>query len=222
MDPLAVIDGGEGSGLTKDETESIFVLVDHKVDSAIAQHDIGIIIKEIAQLRVGARIVGMSLVRVLGRIAENWEAFGINEPMRDYIYAETGLLAVTVDRYVNVYRMLQLAPPPVAAVLEHRNVKELIPIGNMIAQGWQLEDAEWKEVADAETYSNITEITRRLKNQPPRKSGLVLWMERESGAVFAFHDNERHYVGTMDINSDDPIVKKAIERLCKNGGVLSQ
>jgi hypothetical protein len=131
-----------------------------------------------------------------------------------------------VDRYIKVYQMLKIAPAEIVPQLQKMNVKALIPIGNAIAQGHELDEDEWNEVANASNYDEVANIIRGVKDAPPRKSGLRLWVNRQ-GEVYAFvtlengHE-ERRFICVLPVDDEDPIVEKAIERIRKNSGIMAE
>lgn len=208
------------------QDEEILAMLDHKIDQAIESGDIDIVIEEIAMLRRATRIMGISLVRLLGRIAENWDKFGINEDVREYLFAETGLNKATVDRYIKVYEMLKIAPEEYRPRLQAMNVKNLIPVGNALAQGFALEENDWENIAGSQDYNEVAALVREIKGTNPRRSGTRMWCDR-SGAVYAFvnideHTEEKRFICTLPVDDDDPIVQRAVERILKNAGIRSE
>lgn len=219
-------DVGGGSDLTKRQVgdEEILQMLDQRIDNAILTHDIDPVISEIANLRQAARIVGIALVHLLGRIAENWSSFGINEDPIDYLYAETGVSKTTVDRYIKVYKMLKEAPEDLRPQLQQMNVKALIPVGYALAQGHVLEDKDWKEVVAAGTYDEVAFLMREVKGSRPRTSGLRMWVNRK-GEVFSFASDEdgneeRRFICVLPVESGDPIIEKSVERMIRNSGMM--
>ena len=51
---------------------------------------------------------------------------------------------------------------------------------------------------------------------------LVAMAERSKGSLWAIMEEERVFIGSLEVEDDNSIVQKAIERLTKNSGVVRQ
>ena len=94
-----------------------------------------------------------------------------------------------------------------------------MPIANTIAQGYELEEHDWQELAEAPDYSSVQIRCRDIKGQPPRKNSLQLFLN-PAGEIWAYQQEQRYLIGYLEIESDKETVKKAIERITKASGIM--
>jgi len=173
-----------------------------------------------------AQLSGLALAKVLYELQRNWWKFDIDEEFTDYIFKEVGKHKHTIERYLKIADMLyNYAPKEVRPVLEKLPIGSLVPIASTVSQGYQLEPEDWTEFAEAENTTDVRRIVREIRfgqGDRSRKSLLSLWMDR-NGSIWAFNnDQERFFVGSLDVREDNEYVVKAIERIVANLGILKQ
>ena len=165
---------------------------------------------------------GLALAKGLYLLRENWEQFEMDDPFDEYVYPEIGLHPTTVDRYVEVWEMLSVAPANIVARLKDQNIKSLIPIAKAVKQGYEIDEEGWEKLADAPDFTSVSKICREdIKGQEPRKSGLQIYVDH-IGTLWAWKAGERFYIGSLEIDDDTEPVQQAINRITKNAGVLRQ
>jgi hypothetical protein len=169
------------------------------------------------------KIGGLSLAKGLYLIQENWDIYGLNDAFADVAYAYIGLHEYTVSRYCNVWKMFakEIVPAEMMEELQQRNIKELIPVATAISQGYELGKSDWQEISEAPDFSTVSRLMRDIKGQPPRKGSLQLMIDR-SGSLWAFQNNDRFFVGSLELNSDEEVIQKAVQRIISNAGVMKQ
>ena len=203
------------------EHKEILSLVEERIVDAIKRGDARSMTNICKSLVSITKIAGIALARVLWMIKENWEVFSINEVFEYYMSSVTGLHHRTIERYVRVYDMMDLVPANIKDQLFSKNIKNLIPIANAVAQGFEIEDDQWAKLAGAADYNEVAQIVRDdVKEASPRKSNLSLWVD-DAGSMWAFHESRRYFVGSLEVESDDDVVQKAIRRILDNAGFLS-
>lgn len=135
----------------------------------------------------------------------------------DYIESTTSTKRVTVERYVNVWEQIEQERIP--KNIQERPMRDLVPIANMLAQGFEPSKAEWGKINLAANPSELSEVIRAVKGKKPRKSGMTIQLERD-GSLYAFKDNKRVYVGYLDLTEWDELKLKAIERILDGAQII--
>lgn len=210
------------TGLDQSIPASIDVLqkVDQEIENAICNKDLDAAMSVAIKLVNAAKVSGLGLARVLFKLYERWEDFETGDEFTDTISSYLGLHPHTIDRYVKVQMMLNVSP--VRSELEQHNIKDLIPIANAVAQGYEIENDQWEKMADAPDYATVAQIVRdEIKNKEPRKSSLQLHLDRE-GTIWAFVDQERFFVGSLEVSAQEPEIKQAIQRIKTSAGMLEE
>jgi len=192
--------------------------VDEYINQSLSQGDVYIALDVCKQLRQVSQIAGLALAKMLYLIRDNWDYFDVEEPFEDVAYEYIGLHSHTVDRYIKVWKMFADGVAP--EELQQRSIKDLIPIANAVAQGYEITEDEWDKLEDAPDYSSVTRIVREdIKDQEPRRNALQLFLDSD-GQITAMKDGFIHNVGYLHLDSGEDIVMSAIERIIKNTGMM--
>lgn len=200
----------------------------HRVDEIIAESiekkDAFIALNLCRQLYGVSKVSGLSLAKALYFTNINWTVYEVGDEFENVIQEYTGLHPHTVDRYIHIWKMFEDEDVPLHLVhdLQQRSTQELAPVALTIKQGYEIEDEQWEEIAEATNRAEIATILREdVKHKPPRKSLLQIYMDRD-GSLWAFKDNQRKFVGSLEINDDAEIVQKAVNRILTASGVIRQ
>lgn len=141
------------------------------------------------------------------------------DTFEDMMETKTGNKGITVKRYINVWKYIdENVIPKEVQILPMR---DLIPIASALAQGFDFEKDQWKKLARASNSSEVRWIIREAKGQQPRKSGLQITLGRD-GSLYAWKDNQKFYVGVLEVKSENEVVKKAITRIVDGAGVTEK
>lgn len=137
----------------------------------------------------------------------------------DQIESCSSTKKITVERYVNVWQ--QIEDENIPKKIQSRPMRDLVPIGNMLAQGYEPTKEQWNEIHLASNSSEILDVIRQVKGKKPRKSGLKIYLEKE-GSLNVWKDNKKTYVGFLDIEEarSNPDVAKAIERIVSSAQII--
>lgn len=207
-------------------TDNDWVLkqIENIVEQAIEKNDPYIAINAFGQLYKVAKLAGLGLAKGLYLLKESWYKFNLDdETFKEMVYPKIGLHPATIDRYIETWEMLQTAAPEkVRGKLQQQNIKSLIPIAKAVKQGYSIDADEWEELADAPDFATIAQIVREdIKNKPPRKGSLTLVID-SIGTIWAMYEDDRKFVGSLEIKDEDSAVQKAIERIISNSGMIRQ
>lgn len=205
-------------------TDNDWVLrqIESIVQQAIEKGDPYIAINAFGQLYAVAKLAGLGLAKGLYLLKESWHKFGLDEEtFKEMVYPKIGLHSATIDRYIETWKMLQTAAPKeVRDRLQQQNIKSLIPIAKAVKQGYDINAAEWEELADAPDFATVAQIVREdIKNKPPRKGSLTLVIDN-IGTIWAYHEGDKKFIGSLEVSDDDDAVQKAIERIISNSGIM--
>ncbi len=144
-----------------------------------------------------------------GQGGDFYEKFGISEK-NERTYS---------DRLIRLWDAIEkgLIPPDVHTV---RKVRELLPISEAIAQGYELSGSVWKQLRQAVDIGEISTIIQKAKGKQPKKTAIILTVDSR-GFVTAWQDGHPHHAATLnyaDMNTDE-VVMKAVLRI-KSGKAI--
>lgn len=199
----------------------VFEKVKELIYEAIDRKDYNAALDVCRSLRAISQLSGMALARAFYLIRENWDKFETEDKF-ETAYEYVGVAKETIDRYISVEEMYAHKEIPeefVEQIREH-NIKAQIPIALAIAQGHEIDDEDWKKLANAPDYNAVAREIRDIKKQPPRSNALQIIMDKQ-GYVWVYVAGERHWVGELDIESEEESVQKAINRIVNNTGMTT-
>jgi len=197
-----------------------FTRVDEIVDRAITLKDLDHAISGIVQLEELKKVVGWSKAYLFYRIREEWHKFNINDNFQDTLVARTGHHPNTIRNYVRCWTAMLEAPEDVAEVMLARNIGDSVPIGNAVAQGYEIEDTDWTQITALSSASDINDYVRdEIKEAEPRKSKEPKPFVDRDGSIILIEDGEWLHLGFYNRNSDHPTIIKWINRMIERNAL---
>lgn len=197
--------------------------VDHQILGFIKNDALEAATNMVLEMKRTAQIAGLSLAITLYHFEQNWARFERDDTFEDYMMARTGYHSHTISRYLKVGKLLREgAPEEFRKELTSKTMNQLMPIANAVAQGYEIDTEIWKDLVQAQDSVIVRDIIRDdVREAAPRSTALSLWLDRQ-GTIWAFvgKTKERKFVGSLEVNNDDPDIQKAIERIIKNSGML--
>ena len=213
---------GTGLDLASPEDDNFWMdRVEEVLEKAFREHDAEYALNACANLINIAKISGKALARMLYTLKTHWDVFDTLETFEDYAYPKLGLDPHTVTRYIKVEEMLRSLPEGVDPNLTQRPIGQLIPIANAVAQGYEFDSEDWKRFSQAPTEREIRKEILDITGKEPRKSGVTIYMDK-SGSLWAQNVDERKFIGSLEVQDDDPLIRKAINRIVDRTGVMTQ
>ncbi|OGH07418.1 MAG: hypothetical protein A2W22_03045 [Candidatus Levybacteria bacterium RBG_16_35_11] len=199
-----------------DKVDTIFMQSLKEKDPYLALNEA----KTVLQL---ANLSGWYLAKLLYLMEKNWTVYEIDDRFEDVVFSWMGLHRDTVSKYVKVWSLFAGTDVPESRKLQllQRNIKDLIPIANAISQGYEIEDEDWEEISDAVDFNSLSEVMREIKGQEPRKNAMRIFMDNV-GTLFVYHQDKEYFLGSLEVSDDNEIVKKAINRIIKNSGIIQK
>lgn len=138
--------------------------IDDIVYRSIDEQDPSIALSICAQLLNIGKISGLGLARGLYLIKTNWDKYNIDATFEEVVYPQIGLHPHTIVRYLRIWEMLEHdVPKEMVDDMRQKNIKELVPIANAVAQGYEISEGDWNTLADAPDLSTILSEIRDIK-----------------------------------------------------------
>ncbi len=201
--------------------DGILEYLDNLSEASLEKKNPHILIDECAKLIAITQLSGLALAKLFYFLKTNWHRYDQQETFEEVAVPKLGRHPHTIDRYIKVWKLFaeNYVPEPLQQEMKQRNIKELIPIGNAISEGHEFTEEEWEELSDAPDEGSVRRIIRDVKGQPPRAGSIQLVMDN-IGTLWAYKDQERFFLGSLEVNDDEEVVQKAINRITKNSGIL--
>jgi len=203
--------------------KDVFSAVDEVIVDLRQTNNIRKATQILAGLESIEKVSGKAKAKLLFGSAVWWEETGqetkTGDTFLDYIEAETETSKTTATRYIRVWGYIEdLSIPKEVAV---RPMRDLVPVANALAQGYEIEKDDWKKLQRAANNSEVLSVLRDIKGKPARKSGLNITLDRK-GTLTAWKESKPHPVGFLMIDSDDEVTQKAIQRIIDCAGIQEQ
>lgn len=164
---------------------------------------------------------GRAKAKLLYGMYKWWLENNDKKSFNDFIESRTSLKPVTVDRYITVEDCIETGEIPEDVAV--RPMRELVPIAKTLSHGHSIDKKQWERIIKATGPSEIRDILRNIKNKPPRKSSLQIYMDRD-GSLYAWKDNKKVFIGWLDMEAyaSNENAHKAIDRIVDNSGVVKK
>ena len=164
----------------KAENDWVLNKIEEVIKRSVEEKNAFVALNACRELVQVAKVSGLGLAKGLFLIKANWEVYEINDEFDNVVYDYVGLAKHTVDRYVKIWEMFENKEIPeiVRETIQQRNIKDLVPIANALAQGYEIKEEEWREIAEAPDYNTVSHIIRAIKGKPPRKGSLQIYLDK--------------------------------------------
>ena len=140
-----------------------------------------------------------------------WHSKNRQDDFTDHILSTTTIRnRKTVLEYMNVWEQIEQENIP--KHIQERPMRELVPISNMLAQGFSPSKQEWNKINLCSNLSELGEVISKIKGKKRRKNARTIVMERD-GSLNLWKDNQKKYLGYLDVkeSESDKDVAEAIE-----------
>lgn len=203
------------------QNDSVLKEVDEQIHYAIDHKDIEYAMEFCRKQMDKMRLSGIALAKALWLIERNWIVFKIGDDFIPTVQDYLGIHTHTIERYVKVWEMVtNHVPEELKEEMIQKPIGALIPVANAIAQGFTIEQGEWEKIVEAPDRNSIALIVREdVKNTTTRKNALIIKLD-ERGSLWVYSTNTKEFVGSLEITDESDAVRKAIERIVANSGIL--
>src|SRR5512139_573091 len=193
--------------------------IDELFDDAVQSNSPDILFDYLVAVKQQFQIKGLALCKTFYLLDKNWNVFMIGDNCLDTISFHTGFSRHTVERYIKVWKALLSAPKHLVTELEQKSVNVLIPVANAIAQGEEITEHTWDRVVDAPDENSVRKLLNEELDREERSNKLSLYMDRQ-GSLWATTKDKRKFIGSLEVDDDEDIVRAAIERITRRSGVM--
>lgn len=206
---LALVDG---KIFTK---RDMFSAIDAVAEDLHITNDIRKATNVLNQLGEIDTVTGKAKAKLLWHMNTWWKENKKGEDFADHITSETSIKhRKTVLEYVNVWEQIEQERIP--KKIQERPMRDLVPIGNMLAQGFEPSKSEWSSIQLAGSDSDLLDTISKIKKKPRRKNARNIWMGRDGSIYVQKKDAPKKYVGFLDIEEEDVDVVEAINFITNN------
>jgi hypothetical protein len=204
------------------DTTAELQIVDEMFEQSMKENDPLIMFGYMLNIQKQFQVQGMALTKSCYLMNKYWDAYEVGDNFLDTASEYLGIHRHTVERYIKIWEMITIAPKHIARDLQQKGLTTLVPVANALAQGYEIQDSVWERIVDAPDYATTQRIiNEEVKETEGRSSRLNIMLDR-NGSLWAITKDERFFIGSLEVDDDRDVVKKAIERLVKNAGVLKQ
>ncbi len=201
------------------DAEHLLSRVDEVVNEALEKGDPEIALKAGALLTKVNRLAGLGFAKLAFTLKDRWIEFEVADDFVNVASLYWGKSSLTLERYIRVWEMLttENIPEEVRDRLQQRPMKDLIAMGNMVAQGFPVPDPMWEVFAEAPNNATVLSEIRDITGREPKKGSMILHMERD-GSLRAWQNGDGVHIGYLAINEDG--TDKAIARIIDKVGIV--
>ena len=207
----------------KYEEQYVLSLADRVLEQSLEDGNFEMAWLAVEKFRAMNKASSLGAARILHGVNQNWN----NVPHEDddtfikQAMRRTGYSEITIDRYVFVWDMLtgDYIPEQFKENIWSQTMRQLVKEAETVVdQKYELDDEDWLALSEAGDYHRTMEICQTAKGKERNKNHMSLKID-ENGDVWAYQGSESKWLFQMPIDSDDPIIIKAINRICKDSGI---
>jgi len=220
-DDLLIINSLDQDVVT--DNEDVLLKIEQLIQESIDTKDVYKALNICKQVYNVALLSGKALAKILYLLQSNWSTFSIADDFCDTLTAYTGMSRRTILTYPSVYSMEaeNKIPELYRDEIMAKNIKNLVPIAKTLEAGYELDGEDWEDLVQATDFSTISAKLRDIKGKEPRPQALIITLERD-GTLQVVQNDTICNCGWLDIESDDPITQKAINRIVTSSGIMTR
>ena len=199
--------------------QDFFGAIDSEIVHLHDTGDINRVMKVLNGLDAVEGITGHAKAKLLFASSEWFKQNKPDENFSDHVESTTNLKKITVDRYILVWKYVEDLTIP--KNVSERAMRDLVPIAKTISQGYGISKEQWKKIDLCSNDGELRDILREIKNKPPRKSGNLIYWEKD-GSLNSWKDNKKVFLGWLDREQylSNEQAKNSIDRLLDGAGVI--
>ena len=205
------------------DDEWILDKVDEIIAESVEKKDAYVALNSCRQLRQISQLSGVALAKFFYLIRENWNEYDIGDDFKDTVYDYVGVHPATVSKYIKIWEMYEkeLIPKEFEEQIRQRNIKDQVPISNLVAEDYPMDQDDWEDIVDAPDFTSLSKVTREIRGKKPYKNALLLFISSD-GTISATQDEETEFVGYLNVEEAGDIAEKAIQRITRASGILER
>ena len=218
-----VVSGSDISPLLNKGDIEFLDSIDGVIARAIVQADPGVVFEFGRSLWRDGHVKGLGLAKLLGKTAQQWSVFQmgeVQERFEDAISAEIGISAQTARKYADMWEALFENPSISSYVKKALYGKPIKSLLLLTAAARDEDDIDWDQVAAASTVNEVRDLVRDARGGKTSSGTSVSIIMSASGELRAKCGESSAIIGRLNVDIDDPIIKKAIQRIVDRSGIL--
>lgn len=221
-DDLILFGEGLDQPIPDDGDTWVMERVNQIIQDAVEKKNPEIALNACRNLVIATKLSGKALAKILHTLYRYWDDFDTADDFWDTVYLRIGFNRAVVERYVRVGALLTegVVPEDILPKLEQRNIGEMIPIANTIAQGYKIDPHEWNELVNEPDARSISRKLLEIRGEEPRKYGLRIYLDGDGSIWTEVTGENRKFVGHLEIEIDEPTVQRAINRIVDHAGII--
>lgn len=220
-----VISGLDQTLPMQEAQTSLLARVDKIIEAAVEGGNPDLAAGALMSLSGISRMSGLASAKFIYTFKYSWKKFAQSktQSFEEYADDKLGYHKATVKRYFRVWEMLVShdIPKEYSDRLKLQPIRCLIAIATMWSQGFPVETNQWLELANAPDPSTVSKVIRKIKKVEPKKGSIQIAME-EDGTLYAWKDDKRYFVGSLNVEDENEVVQKAISRITGDGRILER
>jgi len=221
------------AGLLRDAERSIFGTVDEVLGRALTVGDPLIALEYVQSLQKDSLVKGLAIAKMMYKIKQNWQLFeiaGVQDTFENVVETQNGYAPATVEKYIRMWESIfenDSIPEDIKNQLSGRPIRDLLLLTAAAREG-SLNDDDWERVSVAADSQGVREIVRKARGEATSsRSAITIFLQVRDGAypmgsLYIARDGVRTMIGSLDVESEDDDVKKAIARICNSAHVLEK
>lgn len=229
----------DGSVIEYDEKEVLLAAADKVLGVALegSLDSAAEALRRFKNLSYASSVAGMKL---LHGINQNWQEWEHEDGDTFLLWAvrETGLDLQTVKKRVCEWEFLSgnYVPKPYRSKIQDYTVRQLDKVYsisvsakenkeggylNFIEEDYDISDEQWLALSQACDEEMTGEVVREIKGKEKNSNHMSLKID-EDGTLWVYQGKTQETIGQLFVGKDNPVVQKAIRRICENGGITER
>lgn len=187
MEEITIIGSLDQPLPTANSISSIYDDVDSVIEECLATKDPTKAIELGKSYIRDVQLKGVGLAKLLYRLYEEWEKFGLGEPFKDRIEVEWGLHRGTINQYISIMDEVldnHDIPEEVRRRLSEHNVRTLKRLVRP-AREEEFTEGMWREVSTLPDYSSVAEYVDNAMGKSSRGRPSITYKLYPDGSLYA-------------------------------------
>jgi len=201
---------------TQKAQKDILLRIDDVMEDSVTQNKPDIAANAMKGLLGVSQISGLAFAKFLYVMEFQWPNYAQSkhQTFEDWACEEFGRVKTTIKRNSRVWEMLVSGdvPKDYAEKMKNMPIGCLIPIGNMWAQGWDVEPHQWMMLANAPDPTTINKIIRDIKKVEPKENSLQIEWYPAENKITMWKSGQPHNV-YLQYDEADEVIQQGLERL---------
>ncbi len=219
MDDYSVVDielvGGLDQTLPIEKAhQAVMNRVEDLVTDAVSNGNPDLIFRAMRSLLGVGRVSGLALSKLIYLTKFQWKNFKRKTDFFDTMEEEVGRKKVTLQRYYRVWEMLveKDIPREYSDKLQLHPMKSLIPMSNLLEQGYEVASNQWKKLAEAPDVATVNKLCREIKGKPAKEGSLQMEWDDVNSELTMWKNGKPHVV-YLQFDHEDVVIPEGLSRL---------